>query len=326
MVHDCNLQFCQKLCYPKSQLAGQELLKIVHRSSIKFYYKLLIAGFEQATKLELRNSELEMKKRTRLYKLITLKKASGGIELFSAEIRSCKVDELDSFLLVKLIPNLEGRPEARILVDKHLCVVGNNNQTMGVFKLQNICLKSLGYKSMLDLLPGLKDVAKKYRSRQLADLISFKDITFMSPVIRQRRKARDNKNGWKYSQRRKFNVRVIRVDDSSHFVLKIWKVLEDNANASVQYLATMKTGLSGLLTVATPRETRGSVMSNSTLIHLEPEEECLFRQKKVQFRFIFNKKLQYEGRFVEINKKKIHHKKSFRTTRSNVSETKGKDS
>ena len=133
-ILNCNLEFCQKVGYKKSILVDSRLKKIVPKHSLKFYshFKRRSNQYEVIQGSTRNNQHIESNRSTaplfgsyrkkiakqshhsqKFSHQINLIKSNGSLEFFSAQIKVCKVTDLESFLLVKLVPNFSGKIEGK---------------------------------------------------------------------------------------------------------------------------------------------------------------------------------------------------------------------
>ena len=245
VISNCNSELCGKLGFRKEILVGNGIEKVVPACSINYYYKLISKSSrrKQDRQKDRDNEELisfknHREKRKDWYKIITLKTPGNCIMVFSARMKVCKINQMETVIALKLIQEPQTRPEARILVDSGLRILENNSQSMNVFKLQRPLIKKLGYISIIDLLPGLKYAAKNQfpSPRRLKELLKLKHVAFSSFVVKRKKAKNKLKqrvmntiSRKKVSLKYNFYMRVLRTEDSKHYLVSIWN---DPASAS----------------------------------------------------------------------------------------------
>ena len=217
------------------------------------------------------------KKRKSLYKLISLRQSYGCLEFFSVEFKVFEISEVERYLLLKIVPNLEGMQQARILVDSGLVIWGNNAQTMSVLKQEKLSLMQSGVRYLDEAMPGIKTVVDK----DMADM----DILVEKGVKRFTSSLNSSRNIPKSSKKRTYQLKMMKVDDCpGMFLAKIWRPYNNS--------------------LGTDSESQVRMINLSQLISTKKLTQKLAArtQKALQkgsFQFRISRKIEFVGEFVK---------------------------
>ena len=298
IISNCNSELCGRIGFRKELLVGNGIEKVVPTCGINYYYKLISRSSRRNKKLldDGENDEKELTKKQKekgkdWYKIITLKSNSDCIIAFSARIKVCNISQMETIIALKLVQEPQTRPEARILVDSNFRISESNNQSMNVFDLYSPQIKKLGYSSIRDLLPGLKYAAKDRfpNPRKLKDLLKLKHIRFSSFLVKRRKfknqlkqRVMNTISRKKVSIKHQFYLRVMRTEDSRHYLLSIWKdsssQIRENQDESIE-------------------EEPGYSFPPSSTSTQSIENEAFFRNEKIKLTSLIDSYLNPRSRF-----------------------------
>ena len=321
-VINCNLQFCQIVRYQKNSLIGMPLSKLVPKQSLSFYKKLLL--FQPRIPTTTKNHQSD-KVSSDLYRLIALKLSFGSLEFFLAEFKLLEVSEMEKYLVLKIIPNVDGFDQVRMMVDKNLTIQGHNSKVMSVLGVPDLNLRNMktGSKMCLDeLIPGIKNLDEVKNGLQ--SVVGLKLAPFHSCVVFRLGFL----NFKQRSKIQKFRAKVDLLDDCGHFLIRMWNVRRDIVGACSMVSLSVPSPMARKMRFSRKfpksiEEIESSVLCNS--FSLKPEN---VNQQGFRFEFRLNKKLQLLGTFFESShkcelprSKKISSSKSLQTASDHKSNT-----
>ena len=293
MIRNCNLEFCQKVRYKKSYLTGLPLSNLVPKQSLLFYKKMLY----QST---IRNKNKKKgKQNTDLYHLIAFKLSFGSLEFFSAELKLIQMNEMEKYLVLKLMPNQDGIDQARMMVDKKMMIHGQNSKVVSVLGLPHLRIRDnkTGSKRRVDeLIPGIRKV-KEFKNG-IESAIGLKLNQFSTQV------RLNGGNSKKNNKSIQLRAKVDQLDDSDLLLIRLWKVKKELVGAA----STMMS-----LSIPSPRVSTKHLRKNLKKRHSKGGESNLalhntFSLKPqninthLRFEFRVDKTLHFTGSLIETPK------------------------
>ena len=222
-IKNCNREFCQKVGYPKENIAGSALRKIIPSNALNFYKNKFLERQHEYTSQTQHSIYIDHPKNntsSKNYSLISIKHSSGCLLFYSARI-DCMIDDKGSrFLVVKIHMEVVGQAKAQILVNSRGIIKGNSAHCMPVFKLDQVVLRSIGFRNIDELLPGLNWGQKLQeggssqggRGGRAGRLERSNPVEFSSKI-----------GADKYTQKIGFCFTANQMSDSKLFLVKIWR-------------------------------------------------------------------------------------------------------
>ena len=269
------------------------LTKIVPKRSLQFYQKMVYSSISKQTQNREENESS--------YKLIALKLSYGTLEFFSAEFKVLEVNEMEKCIVVKIMPNLDGVCQARLMVDSEHKIRGNNSQVLSVLGLPELNLmelKNRSRRSLDELIPGIKDVfsLNSMNNDDLRSSIGLRLNKFSSQVLLGKDKGEERK-GISCD----FQARVDKLDDCEYHLVRIWRAKERILGSSTQMASITSANNISInkrkkLNSAQENldvELESSILYNSLILNPEKAQSVL------RFEFKLTRKLEFLGNFVQ---------------------------
>ena len=199
------------------------------------------------------------------------------MEFFSVELRILEVTEVEKYVLLKIIPNLEGLPKARIMVDKKFNIINNNAQVVNVLGInETTSLKKAAGDNLFGVVPEVSKILEEY-TENLHDLLKAKPIKFFSRV----QLCYKYKSNCAITKKTEFYLKVMRLDDSGFFLITIWRPYYPQLGDQDQH-------------------------NLSKILGQSKEKEKQKLEKKIDnFEFSITKSLKFLGKFEMINPPKM---------------------
>ena len=231
-------------------------------------------------------------------------KSNGSLEFFSAQIKVCKVTDLESFLLVKLVPNFSGKVEGNILINRRGRILGNNSKCLGVLpEFDRPDLKAQRFKNITEVLPGIKR-ALNDEITYIEDLLNKPPQRFSSLVNHHPPTRHKNHGPSSFVQRaskaniKNFDFKLEEMDDSKFFRLRLFSVKSGQRKFSINDLGSSFLGTS---TNQSKINNLGSRKNSFSV--LKPLNNSNKEVRKFEFRL--SKNLQFVLKWVEQGDEKL---------------------